>query len=202
MAPLPFNMLGYVFESGVDSLRESFMAASAGVKQQVGKAEKSLEEYKTDLENGGKWIGEREDGHIIWDQEQVLEYEIDAAQEAYGELRKAFCIAGYHYWERSIRKYCKDHRSNHSELVKKAITEGFPVSQDLTRVHRLANALKHNSDYHGQKLQVCWPDVISVLYRQGRHVDWYAVIGLRDEHVHEVLDIIRASGPQSDLAEP
>ncbi|QKN14340.1 hypothetical protein HR059_07630 [Sinorhizobium meliloti WSM1022] len=202
MAPLPFNLLGSIFESGIDALRESFISASQGLQQKVDEAAKAVEDYQTDLANDGEWIGERDpdEGHVIWDQEQVLEFEIDAAREAHGELRKAYAVAAYHYWERSMRKYCKDHKSKHPELVQKAIAEGFPISLDLNRVHRLANALKHNSDSHGTKLQECWPEVISVLFGPRNHMNWYAAIALSDAHVHQVFDIIRESGPRSKLA--
>jgi hypothetical protein len=88
-------MLGYIYESGLDSLRASFVSGSKGLRQKIEDTRKTLDDYQHSLQNGGEWIGERDpdEGYVIWDQEQVLEFDIDAAQEAYGELRKAFAIA-------------------------------------------------------------------------------------------------------------
>jgi len=202
MAPLPFNMLGYIYESGLDSLRASFVSGSQGLRQKLEDTTKALDDYQHSLRNGGEWIGERdpEEGYVIWDQEQVFNFDIDAAHEAYGELRKAFAIAAYHYWERSIRKYCKAQGGKHADLVTKALGEGFPISSDLNRTHRLANALKHNNDSSGKKLLDCWPEVFSSTFKQRKHMDWYSVVHLSDDQVHQAFDIILSSGPQRKLS--
>ena len=63
-----------------------------------------LDRYQQNLEQGGKWIGESDDdGLVIWDQSQILDYEIDVVTEAAQDLRKAFALALYHHWERSAR---------------------------------------------------------------------------------------------------
>ncbi len=65
-------------------------------------AKQNLVAYQT----AGDWIVEHDDdGNVMWDQETLLEMDIEASDEAIMALRKAFVMALYHHWERALRKY-------------------------------------------------------------------------------------------------
>ncbi|WP_074066943.1 hypothetical protein [Rhizobium gallicum] len=193
--------MGYVYESGIDTLRDSYLTASDTLQKRIEETTKALAGYQADQENGGEWIGERdpEEGYVIWDQEKVFEFEIEAANEAVGELRKAFALAAYHYWERKLRTYCKQPSGNHDDLVKAAVKEGYLISPNLDRVRRLANTLKHNNDSAGTKLLAVWPQVFWSLFKQRPNMDWYYAIVLSNDHLEEIFDAVRDSGPQTKL---
>jgi hypothetical protein len=200
VAPIPFNIAGYRFERGLQTLRESFEAAMRGVLQARQAIEAELTEYRQSLENGAKWIGERDDdGYRLWDRETLLEMDLEESAEAVDELRKAFVLAAYHFWERTIRSYCETDKNTHDVLVETATQSGIAVRQDLQRVQHLANVLKHNNRRWGERLIESWPEVLPAGLQPTGRIDWYMCVSLTDGHVGDVFEVILNSGPRSKL---
>ncbi len=200
MAPIPFNILGYRFEKGLQVFKESFDSAMVGVLRKKEAIQAELMEYKHSLDNGGKWIGERdEDGYLLWDRETLLEMDLEESAEAVVELRKAFVLAIYHYWERTIRIYCHTTEPGHPNLIDRAKENGIMIGQHLERVHLLANVLKHNSSKWGNRLIRAWPDVFSTRFQSNDQTDWSAALAITDLHVNDAFEAILNSGPRSKL---
>lgn len=154
--------------------------------------------YAKHLEEGGEWIGERdEDGYRLWDQEQILDMQIEANNEALLALRKAFVIALYHYWERAIRVTVGgDDRADHAKLVTLAAAKGIVVRPELDAIRDLANLLKHDNARWGNALLQSWSGLFAPGFqpRPGR-TDWYDSVRITDDDVVRAFEAVVASGP-------
>lgn len=83
-------------------LRKSAQTGLTALSSEVKGLEQKLKDYHQSDEVEGEYD---EDGQLLWDQGTVLEHEISFANNASMELRKAFAIAAYHYWERSVQRW-------------------------------------------------------------------------------------------------
>jgi hypothetical protein len=130
------------------------LVASDALEGNLAAARRAAEEYEADVERDPKaWIGEMEDGYILWDQSQVHEMKVETAEEAVQDVRKAFAISAYHHWERYARRWTGSGSSTkHDKLVERTVALSYPVAIELERVHRLANVLKHDNDLRGAEL--------------------------------------------------
>lgn len=197
MAPLEFHFHGYIFQSGVDVLLKSFTSAVTALNEEVERAAAESHEYRRALEQGAEWVGEVDDeGYVIWDQVDVLDAKVIEAREALMGLCKAFVLALYHQWERSIREWTgSGAHSKHDTLARAVRARGVETHPRLDAVRDLVNALKHNSDAWGEKLVASWSDVFPPDFRRPPRTDWYYAIQIREEHVFEAFNIVAASGP-------
>lgn len=189
---LSFNVRGYMYESGIDCLRDSFTAAAEGIKQKIRVETEAWDTRSGDYEDEPQYA---EDGSTLFDPADIYSYKMEALQEACAELRKAFAIAIYHYWERNIRVYAKLPNGNHEKLVKAAQSLGYTIPVGFARAHRLANALKHNNADCLNKLHKEWPEVSGVLFKAEGDRDWYSGIELSDENIYQLLDLTKLAGP-------
>lgn len=194
MASLRFNLYGYVYQSGLDVLRRSYTVAAGAHAAEAARIRTNLDAYHRD----GVWIGERdEDGTIIWDQEQILEFDIQAAEEAMLILRKTYVVAAYHHWEKCAQTWVGlKARGGHADLAKRARRANVPQSPDLERVYRLANTLKHSNDRTGLKLLEAWPEMLPERDQwTPRGAQWFDAVHLEDADVTTIFDVVAASGP-------
>uniref|UniRef100_A0A182SSZ1 Core-binding (CB) domain-containing protein n=1 Tax=Anopheles maculatus TaxID=74869 RepID=A0A182SSZ1_9DIPT len=138
-----------------------------------------------------------------------LETEIEMATDAMNELRKAFAIAAYHHWERSVLEWW--HAENpaardesvpeerrpkppqkHGKLQEFAENVATPPAPALDKVRTLANALKHNSKDRWDNLAQQWPEVIARKPYQNR-ANWAGTIRLSDS---QLLKVFQADLPR------
>ena len=192
MAKLNFSMRGFIYESGIDCLRDSFTAAVQGIQDRIREESEDWRSCKGDYEEQALYA---EDGSTIFDPDDVYQYKVEALKEAHAELRKAFAIAIYHYWERKMRVFCKLPDGKHTDLEAAAARLGIQVPADFARVHRLANALKHNNQGSMKPLHKVWPEVSGILFEVKGDRDWYARIELNDDHIYHLLDLTKLAGP-------
>jgi hypothetical protein len=185
-------VVGYEFESSIKSFRKSFELSRTALADAAEKIRSDLAAYLA----GDEWIGERtEDGHTIWDQEQVYEMEIEAAEEAIQELRQTYLIAIYHRWERAVRLYTKSDEQSHAKLVRDAEKHGIHPLPKVENISQLVNLLKHNNLRWAEKVRTSWPDVMNPHILNRKDGDFSASVVLTDDHVYEVLNAVAASGP-------
>lgn len=180
----------YQFEHGLRMLEKGYTAARDALQADIERTKAEAIAYEKHLANGGEWIGEFEDGHILWEQSQIYEAEINDVELALLDVRKAFIIALYHYWEHSATAW-KGSYGSHHELAQFCASEGYGPSPELDAVRYLANYLKH-----GPKSRTDWLD------RLRRNYPTFmpkgpveGLFGLSDESVFKVAAIIFASGP-------
>lgn len=200
MALFNFNMLGFAYEQGVDSLETGFTTAAAGLVARREDLHRALEAYEANVAAGGQRVGEEEDGHWLWEQDQLLTVQIEDAAGTLQDLRKAYVLAAYHHWERTARQWTRvSGHAKHDKLVAATLSLGYPVDERLAALRDLANTLKHNSTVQAAKLALSWPELLKVDPAHRPDLDWYSFILLDDRHVCEACEIIRRSGPNVSL---
>ncbi|WP_066717360.1 MULTISPECIES: hypothetical protein [Hyphomicrobiales] len=197
MAPLNFDLRGYVFKSGIDVLRSAYTTAALALVTNIDRIEAAKAEYLA----SGVWEGERdEDGYIIWDREQLFEIDLDMARQGLADLRKSFALAAYHFWERSARQWTGDDRGRHDDLVLGAKAKGIEAHPHLSAVRDLANTLKHNSPKYGPALRASWPDVVRSTNAGVSFDGWYGAVVLEEVHVDQLFAAVAASGPRTQAS--
>jgi len=198
MTSVQWNFQGYVYQEGISVLNAAYHAAADALQEEWERAREEARAYQEGVASGAReWIGEMEDGHVLWDQEQVLEMEIESKREGQSALRKAFALSIYHHWERGARNWTGNHDRDHNKLVKAVKAMGIKVSPRLVAVKDLANLLKHDNDRRGADLLESWPEVLPDANRGKNRTDWYGAVRLSDQHLTEALNIIAASGPDA-----
>lgn len=201
MAKLNFNMQGLVFQGGVDTLRSGFDTAVDALRSAWTRSQQDLEAYEAAVAaDPSQWIGEEEDGHVLWEQSQMLEISIADAEEALLALRKAFVIAVYHHWERAARRWTLlTVRADHKALSAGTLATGYPVNPKLEAVLHLVNTLKHDSATKGERLLAAWPEVFSPGFTPTSRTHWYEAVRVTDAQVLEVCEIVASSGPTVEM---
>lgn len=199
MTSLSWNYQGYVYQEGVSVLISAYYAAARALHEEWERAKEEASAYQEGVASGERgWIGEMEDGHVLWDQDQVHEMEIKLKLEGQSALRKAFALSTYHHWERGARTWTGNHDRDHEKLVNAVKAMGIEVSPRLVAVKDLANLLKHNNDKRGADLLKSWPELLrNVTRRAENRSDWYGAVRLTDNHLNEAFNIIAASGPHA-----
>ncbi|MBB2157342.1 hypothetical protein HLH33_13640 [Gluconacetobacter diazotrophicus] len=135
-----------------------------------------------------------------------LETDIEMATDALNELRKAFAVAAYHHWERSVIEWWHAARPTilppgrppfgYDHLKKAAKRLSVRPAPALNKVVTLANALKHNDKRRWNELKKQWPEVIA-RERYRSRADWAGTIQLNDTQLLEVFQAVQQSGPSS-----
>jgi hypothetical protein len=196
---LRFDPRGFEFQSGIDALQRSAEAGLSALSAEIKQLNQELRDYR----QSGKFEGERDDdGVVIWDREDILDHEIDLVREAQMELRKAFAIAAFHQWERSVQRWIGQANGmtkpphSYDKLSKAAAKLGYPVDAGLQQIVTLVNTLKHNVERRGRELLEQWPDVFPPGFEGPDHFsDWASSIQLSDELLEQVFVTMRKSGP-------
>jgi hypothetical protein len=199
MTKLNLNLAGFSFQHGLKILESSFQAALPGLTDGVVKADAALKEYDA----AGVFIGERDEetGDIYWDQSQVLAFELEMAEIARQELRKAYAIAAYHHWERYVRVWTgKDNLRTHDDMTAATLAEGYPIHAYLDRVRLLVNTLKHDNRRWGMALFEAWREAYRSDFRprQVGRVYWAEAVSLTDNQIAELFATLAASGPTAE----
>lgn len=199
MTSLNWNYHGYVYQEGVSVLIAAYQAAADALHEEWERSKEEAIAYQEGVASGEReWIGEMEDGSVLWDQEQVHEMEIESKLEGQAALRKAFVLSIYHHWERGARTWTGNDDRDHDKLVKAVKALGIEVSPRLVAVKDLANLLKHDNDKRGADLLKSWPEVLPNLTKWGENrTDWYGAVRLSDNHLTDAFNIIAASGPDA-----
>lgn len=195
MARLDFNLHGYLFQEGVKGLALGFSTATAALAAGSRRLERELAAYEARVAAGGERIGEWEDGICLFEKDDILRLESEAAAEALMDLRKAYVLAAYHLWERSAQRWTQRTNANHTVLVGQTKERGYPLDPGLDGVRDLANTLKHNSASKARRLAASWPEMLKTDPLSVTDWDWYAEIKLADADVLRVLDVVGRSGP-------
>lgn len=192
MAKLNFSMRGFIYESGLDCLRDSFTAAVEGIQVKLREESEAWDNETGDYAIEPQYA---EDGSVVFDPGDIYSYKVEALEDAHAELLKAFAIAIYHFWERKMRIYGKLENGNHKIFMEVAESLGIEVPGEFARVYRLANALKHNSAGTFNNLHDVWSEVSGVLFKAEGTRDWSSRINLTDEHIYYMLDLTKQAGP-------
>lgn len=191
MAKITFDFFHYTFDHGLRMLEKGYSAARDALLAEIEHIETKARAYNESVANGGEWIGESEDGHILWEQSQIYDAEINDAYQALGELRKAFVIALYHHWERSVAEWKgSDATHTHEQMADFCADMGYGPSPDLDAVRHLANHLKH-----GPNSRKNWLDDLRQKYPLFLPQGPTSIFGLSEDDLYRIAAVILASGP-------
>ncbi len=134
------------FEHGLRMLEKGYVAARDSLDGEIDRINRESRAYEEALANGAEPIADYdEDGQLLWEQSQVFEINVDDVHSALCEVRKAFAIALYHFWEDSVAQWMElsGKQVDHDKLVRYCASEGYGPSTDLEAVRCLINHLKH-----------------------------------------------------------
>lgn len=197
MAKFHFNMAGLIFQDGIDSMRQAYAVAVSALESELDRQKERAVEYQEYLDQGGNPIGEWEDRHTLWTQDQALEIEIGMAEERVQTLRKAFAVLLYHHWERTAQIIGKKANGGHAQLEKYMLKSGYTVDPNLEAVKDLANLIKHSSRKCGEALWQSAPHLLSLNAPPAWESAWATAILLTDSHMDWLFTTVSNSGPTS-----
>jgi len=187
----------YQFEHGLEMLEKGYTAARDSLHDEIERTTVEAAAYEEALANGGEWIGEYdEDGRILWEQSQMYEARINDVHSALFEVRKAFVIALYHYWEDSVANWMalNGKQASHEDMELYCSREGYGPSPDLGAVRCLANHLKHGRNSRNDWLVRLRNEHPFFLPPQRSKI-----FGFSEDTLFKVAAVIFASGPTATL---
>ena len=197
MVLIPKSFQAFMFQSGVDTIRDAFTASVGTVKEAERKAEEALALYVASGKDDTEYD---ENGSVLHSTYFLLAHKASEMSIAAREVRRAFIMSAFHYWERSARGWTNlDGRSDNYNKLKRQAAKQFDMSPKLDELNHLNNVLKHNSPFNVCMLANIRSDhFIHMPYStiDNRRVTW--ALGLNDAHVEEAIEIVRSSGPQRD----
>ncbi|MGP4699893.1 hypothetical protein [Agrobacterium cavarae] len=177
------------FEHGLRMLEKGYKAARDSFENEIKRIEAEAKAY----EDSGEWIGEVDDeGYTLWEQSQVYDLQIEDIHSASFEVRKAFTIALYHFWEDSVARWMglNGRQASHEEMELYCSHEGYGPSPDLGAVRCLANHLKHGRNSRNDwlvRLRTEYPSFLPPARSN--------IVGLSEQTLFKVAAVIFASGP-------
>lgn len=194
---LPLQRIRYT--SGLDIL---CVAAEAGLKGLRAHRAKKTEELQSLPEGGKKVHFSDEDDvvHVNWSKADDLKADIEMVADALNELRKSFCVAAYHHWERAVSGWWYDSKltakppQGFNDISAYASQLGIPADKELEKVVTLINLIKHNNEKKWSKLREVWPQIVP-RERIGNAADWSGTVQLTDNDLLDVFRAVQRSGP-------
>jgi len=194
---LPLQRIRYA--SGLDIL---CIAAEAGLKGLRTHLNVKIKELQSLPEKVvvDDFVDEDDVQHVVWSKTDDLETDIEMATDALNELRKVFCVAAYHHWERAVIEWW--YASNltpkpprgFSDVKDYAKRLGIPADEKLNRAIALTNLIKHNNEDKWSKLREVWSEIVP-RERPGNAADWSGTVELANNDLLDVFRAVQRSGP-------
>jgi len=187
-----FGFRAYMFESGLDRIRDSFRASITTMQNHSRDANDLLLDYI----NSGVDDSEYDDeGALIKSTRHELQHAALETTLALSVVQEAFITSAFHYWERSARAWTGLHKPTFEALTKEVRKADISVSDELSAVNTLNNLIKHNNPDRALDLVKTWPDVFITLPYSTlrRELTWR--LGINNATVERVFSIVKASGP-------
>lgn len=194
MAILPESFKAFVFQSGIERVREAYRASVTTMEvAQAGAQEKSAR-YEDSGDDDSEYD---EDGVLTHSTRHALNYSEMEAALAVTVVRESFITSAFHYWERSARGWTKLHgpRDKWPQLSA-ASGKMYPLSPNLVFLNRLNNLLKHGGDEKARLLARNRPDYFVVLLGSSADSNRPLTHRITHDHVEEAFEIVKASGPR------
>lgn len=185
----------YQFEHGLRMLEKGYIAARDSLKAELTSIEREAEAYDLAISNGAEPTAEYdEDGYRLWEQSQVYEVQIADVHSALFEVRKAFVIALYHFWEDSVANWMQraGKQTDHEKLAAYCQSQGYGPSPDLEAARCLSNHLKH-----GRNSKTDWLARLKMANPSFLPQAHGFVFGISEDTLFKVSGAILASGPSS-----
>lgn len=206
MAKLDFNFWASDYEHRLTVLADTLAAAEGALNAKSAEIEALAKKYEADVEAGivpNEEEYEEETGAMIWSRSWGYDQDLEVINEGLVSLRKAFVVALYHHWERTAQRWTGvDSTSGNYALLQAVRDKGRSPPNRLQHVYHLNNVLKHNSQKFGPMLLREWPEMFMFSHMLQQRVDkgdvsfdWAERVAISADQMHEIFDVIRASGP-------
>lgn len=197
MAPISYNLLGWLHQEGLSRLRDSYLSAMDGIGLRIKAAYDDIDQHDKEVaETNNDQIERDDDGNVIVDPRDILLYSAEIAEETESDLNKAFAIAIFHYWERSARSWTKKHSGKFTTLVHDVEAIGYSVDGELKNLHLVVNLLKHANSKHANLLmQESSKYLKEDNYNDAISHEWYDEVLLNKKDILNFFKIAEMSGP-------
>lgn len=190
---MAFDMGAYAYSATMNAIGSMYEAARNALENQHQNLEVAKEDYQRLLDQGGEPIGEWEDGHKLWDQEDKYRLDQLALEDALDELRATSVIAVYHAWERHMPN--PDGRQRGFDgLISDARKSDVAIDPNIGALRAAANYFKHGGNHWRKQLVDGWPDRFSEkAFTVHRTENWVRGLHLKEADIWWLLDIAKAS---------
>jgi len=192
---LPPPTIAYLYQSGLDHIRQAYAAAAGALENAAREAKAASLDYASSGKDDS--VYEFEDGHPVLI--SSTQHELDSArvEVAYSvrAIREAFVISSFHYWEKWARSITKQSGRNDTfDVLRRKMSINYEVHEQLCGLNHLTNLLKHGTGaaYHARQLATTRPD----LFLRLPEGDDGWILKMTDETVQEAFAIISGSGPK------
>jgi hypothetical protein len=198
------SMQAFAFQSGIDRIQKAFRASITAMDVAQEDAQNAYNRY---VESGSDDCEYEylEDGTpiLVYSAAHNLDLDVLDAVLAKSVVREAFITSAFHFWEVSARQWTGLHDVKHNfERLCNAVD--YQISPSLPTINCLNNLLKHNNPERARQLSEHRADYFfRVPERVERkdepdnlHGNWVWTLRLNNVHVEEVIEVVRASGPQ------
>ena len=186
-----FDSVAHSYQETLSILEETLSAAREGLRQKKIDKFNKLSEY----ESSGEFIGEEEDGRIIWCQSDIYRYDIDTIDEAILDLNKIYIPAFYHAWERMVIKWAAPKKDfTHIGLKKALQAKSVNTHSRLDDICNLNNLIKHNNSKYAKLLFQSWPEIFNhrdIII----HSNFHSGFLINDEQMSEIIHALKHSAP-------
>ncbi len=206
MAKLDFNFWAFDYDRRITVMADTLATAEAALDAKSAEIAAVRDKHEQDVSDGivGDDTEYDEDtGAVMWSRSWGYDQDLEVINEGLVALRKAFVVALYHHWEKTVQKWA-DIKSNakHAKLYKAVRDKGVTPPDRLEHVYHLNNVLKHNSLKNGPALLKEWPelfvlnDMIQKRLDAGKtDIAWSDNVSISADRMKEIFDVMRASGP-------
>lgn len=193
MAILPESFKAFMFQSGIERIREAYRASVTTMEEAQAAAQKASAQYEDSGDDDSEYD---EDGTLTHSTRHTLNYSEMEATLAVTVVRESFVTSAFHYWERSARGWTKLHEPRDKwPQLSAASGKLYPLSPKLLYLNRLNNLLKHGGDDKARLLARDRPDYFLVPFSSSANADPPLMLRITHGHVEEAFEIVKASGP-------
>ena len=195
MVQLPSSTIAFLYQSGVDHIRQGYEAAAEALQNAARDAEAASLDYTSSGNDDS--VYEFEDGQPVLISSTQHELDYAQVEVAYSvrAIREAFIISSFHYWEKWARSMTtRNGRNDSFDVLKRKMAQACDIHKELSNLNHLTNLLKHGSgaDYHAKQLARNREDLFDRL--PDSPSGW--ALRISDQIVQEAFVIVSGSGPK------
>ena len=194
MARLNVDLGAYNYSNGLRAIGLMYHAAKTSLEHHRADLSDCTREYDRATDAGYPRIGAWEDGHKLWEQDDIYRLEQQLIDDALTELRAAICIAIYHHWEKNIPSQSSEANRRRGQLKDDARTRGIELHADIDALCYAANYFKHGNADWLEKLASGWEARFGRFAEPAKpHPAWVRRLALSDADISWFLEIAKAS---------
>lgn len=151
MTRLPINIVGYIFQKGLDDIRRAYDTTITVLEENRAKRASDLSDFERALSAGEMDAWEYdEDGEELYRRESLYQLLIEEALSEIAVAREAYVVILHHYWEKRCKEWMQlKKRQNYiaCEAYEHLQALGLAVDQlSLETLRLTCNEIKHGNE--------------------------------------------------------